>query len=180
MTSSSRHLVVAGSTLFVAAALGFVAVAAPVNDAIEALQKQGRDLDRDIEATQVRIDALEPLAGGTALAQGIGWSGATRAAAEYEMQTRILKLAEQTELRLSAFGPTPPPSNLTLPAVGYQIEGEGAWSHVFEYVDALERASPALSVADLTLRSLPGDGGQARVVFRATVWGMAPDMADSE
>ncbi|MBP1806171.1 type II secretion system protein GspM [Rubellimicrobium aerolatum] len=159
----------------VALAGGIVAgLTAPGQDRIEATVVRIEALRAEAEAIAARIRELDRATAGDAPGPEIARPAATAADAALALQQGVVDLARQNGLEPSTFGGQPPPEDLTLPAVGVVIEGEGELADLARFLAALESAQPPIAVSQLTLRDEArrrAEGGLAPVAFRLAAWG---------
>lgn len=161
----------------VATALVFVLVTSSARGKLSTENNRVASANSAIRDLSDRIALLRDTASQSGLPPKITWEGDARANIELAMQSAVLGIAQDHQIRMSTFGPATAPSAVTGSTVGYQFEGEGAWGDVVLFVDRLEHLEPALSISELSIRQVPMSGAheeQSRVGFRASMWGFAP------
>lgn len=150
-----------------------VAVTAPGQQRLAASVERIEELRAEAEALGDRIIALEQASASEAPGPAIALTAPTASEAVLDLQQGVVDLARQNGLEPSTFGSQPAPEDLTLPAVGVILEGEGELSDLARFLAALEAARPPIAVAQLTLRDesrLRAEGALAPVAFRIAAW----------
>ncbi|TNC71355.1 GspMb/PilO family protein [Rubellimicrobium roseum] len=158
------------------AALGAGLVAgltAPGQERLEQAVARIEALRAEAEALGARIRELDGAGTTETATPEIARVAATAAEAALDLQQGVVELARQSGLETSTFGSQPPPQDLTLPAVGVVLEGEGEIADVARFLAALEAARPPVAVSQLALRDEArgrAEGGLAPVAFRIAAW----------
>lgn len=151
----------------------FVGLTAPGQARLAASVARIEALRAEAETLSARISALEQAATAEAPGPGIARVAATASEAGLDLQQGVVELARESGLEPSTFGSQPPPGDLTLPAVGTVLEGEGEIADLGRFLAALEAARPPIAVAQLTVRDQSrrrAEGGRAPVAFRIAAW----------
>lgn len=149
-----------------------VALTAPGQARLVASVERIEALRAEAAALGARLRTIEEAAT-EGPAPGIARVAATSSEAALGLQQSLVDLARGNGLEPSTFGSQPPPGDLTLPAVGVVIEGEGEIADLARFLAAIEAERPPIAVAQLALRDEArrrAEGARAPVAFRIAAW----------
>lgn len=158
------HLVGAGLLLVVAAALWFYALRAPLT-ALRAVRAEAAQLALtagDPQLLSAQLAALD--SDNRALAQGLGAGpAASTAPPAAQAQVRLIgslgALAREHGVSLHGVAPAPDETALSFVRLGVDVDASGPYAALLAWMDAIEHAQPALSVAGFEMHggAAPGE-----------------------